>query len=33
MLAKKLNIFVFVYLDNIIIYKKNLGQTYIIVIY
>ena len=28
-LAKKLNIIVIIYLDNILIYTKNLGQFYI----
>ena len=31
-LAKKLNILVIVYLNNIIIYTKELGQTYVNVI-
>ena len=28
-LAKKLNIFIIIYLDNILIYTKNSGQPYI----
>ena len=28
-LAEKLNIFVIVYLDNILIYPENLGQPYV----